>query len=514
MSGKKSLFSRLVFAVALSALFVAVMSRFESTYEIIAVQIPLAAVVLGSLYGGTLTGLVTALLCSVGMNLFYFNPIDSLGISSSVELTHWWLFNVISMFLAIIGGRLRAALDSSKASEEKAKRTQGLLKIAEEDQRFLTDAGSRLASNLNYKETLERATRITIPRLADWCVIILSKNGKYEFERTAAFHFRPEKINQARDYGDSLAAHPDRIPEAAQALQTGQLQVSANKIYAPLVGRSGTSGVMILAFSESVRQYDERLIRQVEGLARQVATSLENAQLYEETRRAVNARDELLAVVSHDLRNFLGSILINAGMILKNKTPHPKKSAEIIRRSATRMNEVIEDLLSLAKMEAGHLALETESRSIGSVVDEVFEIMKPFADQKTILLERNVESSATLVPVDHSKILRVFSNLVGNSIKFTSPGGKIMISARRENNHAVFSVQDNGPGIQEQSLPHIFDRFWQEKATATKGTGLGLSIAKGIVEAHGGHIWAESQLGKGSTFYFTIPMLESSRNVA
>jgi len=134
------------------------------------------------------------------------------------------------------------------------------------------------------------------------------------------------------------------------------------------------------------------------------------------------------------------------------------------------------------------------------------ETLQPLADAKQQTIESHVESNVPEVTADSRLAGRVVSNLLSNSIKFTRKGGRIVVSARQRDNTILISVSDEGPGIPAEHLSKVFERYWQAEETKRAGLGLGLAIAKGIVEAHGGKIWVESELGKGSSFYFTLPL--------
>jgi PAS domain S-box-containing protein len=224
-------------------------------------------------------------------------------------------------------------------------------------------------------------------------------------------------------------------------------------------------------------------------------------------KQAVNAREEVLGVVSHDLRNPLGAILMNAN-ILKRQTPCTEvltqHTTSKILRAGQRMNDMIEDLLNMAKIDSGKLELKKKEFCGLEQMSEAVEMLKPFADKKKIKIIKHEKGKPMLIHCDQSKILRVFSNLLHNAIKFTPEFGIVTLSSEEKEDCFLFSIADTGPGITKENLPHIFDRFWQSKTTAHLGTGLGLSIAKGIIEAHGGKIWAESEFGHGTTFFFTL----------
>jgi signal transduction histidine kinase len=169
------------------------------------------------------------------------------------------------------------------------------------------------------------------------------------------------------------------------------------------------------------------------------------------------------------------------------------------------MNRLIQDLLEVKRIESGRLTIEKRDTDATSVINEALEILRPIAAASSLTIETEVAPGTPRVCVDPPRIQQVLSNLVGNAIKFTPAGGQITLRATPGENEAHFIVADTGPGIAADQLPHIFGRFYQGKRTDRRGIGLGLTIAKGIVEAHGGRIWVESQLGQGSSFYFTVP---------
>ena len=169
------------------------------------------------------------------------------------------------------------------------------------------------------------------------------------------------------------------------------------------------------------------------------------------------------------------------------------------------MKRLIDDLVDIARIEAGRLRIDEETCAAGELLRETIALLQPLAQQKKVRLEGQFAPEVDLV-CDRNRILRVFSNLIGNAIKFTSEGGSITVSAEPVAGELRFAVTDTGSGIPAEELPHIFERFWQARNTARMGAGLGLAIAEGIVKAHGGKIWAESEPGKGTTLFFTLPL--------
>lgn len=279
---------------------------------------------------------------------------------------------------------------------------------------------------------------------------------------------------------------------------------------APLVGRNGrTLGVIQLWGKKDGRfsEGDEAILTQ---LAQMCSVALENASLYKAAQDATRARDDLVAIVSHDLRNPIHTITMAASFLLEVAPPDDRRLSsrrqiEVIQRSARRANRLISDLLDVARIQAGGMAVEPVPVEAASLVQEAVEAATPLATGKKLTLEREVPENLPAVCSDRDRVLQVFGNLIGNAIKFTPEGGHITIRAESEAQAVKFAVCDTGPGIPPEHLPHVFDRYWQAKSTAKLGTGLGLSIAKGIVEAHGGRIWVESEPGQGASFLFTLP---------
>jgi two-component system, chemotaxis family, sensor kinase Cph1 len=227
-------------------------------------------------------------------------------------------------------------------------------------------------------------------------------------------------------------------------------------------------------------------------------------------QRAVRARDDLIAVVSHDLRSPLSAILMQAEAILdpaaygEESARASRTGVERIRKSATHMKALIDDLLDLARIETQRFALHLTAVDSDAMVEEAALAASPLAEAKRITLAVESMDSPSLEG-DPERILRVLSNLIDNAIKFTPEGGKISVRAERRGDELLITVRDTGPGIAADHLPHVFDRYWKGRPASQVGTGLGLYIAKGIVEAHGGRIWAESEAG-GARLSFTLPL--------
>ncbi len=228
-------------------------------------------------------------------------------------------------------------------------------------------------------------------------------------------------------------------------------------------------------------------------------------------QQAVRARDELVAVVSHDLRNPMTVISMLCGMMQKafssdgSHTSRRISSAiDTMQQAAGRMNVLLEDLLDTSKIDAGRYRVKPVALDVSQMFEEAYSLLSPLAMEKGIDLSFNTEPGLR-INGDPERLFQVLSNLIGNAIKFTPRQGNIGISAMSNGEDIVFSVRDSGEGIAPEQLPHVFDRYWTQTENNPTGSGLGLYITQGIVQAHGGKIVAQSELGRGSEFRFTVP---------
>jgi signal transduction histidine kinase len=238
----------------------------------------------------------------------------------------------------------------------------------------------------------------------------------------------------------------------------------------------------------------------------------------EERRRlqeALRARDELLAIVSHDLRSPLHAVLLGAVQIERATEAHgwarAKKAAGAIARAVERMSRLVGNLQDLTSLHEGRpLSIELGRHDLAELAQEITELLEPLAqsNQLGLLLEPTVP---TYVRCDRDRVQQVLANLIGNAIKFTQRNGTIRVRASRADAEVVVSVSDTGVGIRDEHLAHIFEPYWKADAAQKSSTGLGLFIARAIVEAHGGRIWVDTVPGTGSTFSFSLPAADVSK---
>jgi signal transduction histidine kinase len=238
--------------------------------------------------------------------------------------------------------------------------------------------------------------------------------------------------------------------------------------------------------------------------------SLRVARAHAEAARA--ARDQLLAIVVHDLGNPLTAIKMATGGLRRaaaNDEGVLRASARI-DRAATRMTRLVRDLQDATQIERGALAVQTGTEPVLPILQEVAEEFSAAAQTRGVRLEAMALDGADVVLADRNRLAQVLANLVGNAIKFTPPGGAIAVRAAVREGVVVFEVEDDGPGIALADQAHVFERYWKGK---DGGTGLGLFIAQGIVRAHGGRLGVRSEPGRGATFFFTIPHASPARGI-
>jgi PAS domain S-box-containing protein len=414
-------------------------------------------------------------------------------------------------------------------------------KRIERAQRFLAQAGTILASSLDYETTLSSVGALIVPELADWSVIFI-RDDDGAVRRLEIVHTDPARrtlLEELLRYPlDPQSPHPvfsvletgqpELIPEVGEKLlhalsrDGDQLAIYralglGSMLVVPLVARGQTRGAMGF-FSEAPHRYGPEEVGLAHDLGLLAALAVDNARLYRDARAAVQARDELITVVSHDLGNPLSAIRIGISLLLRTVPPAEQetggwKHLDFIRQSAEQMERLINDLLDVKKLEAGRVTLQLRETRIEDVVQNVIDVFAPIAHGRSLQLEAELHRPLPMVAADQQRLSQVLSNLIGNALKFTEPGGRVVVDVRAAREGLLVAVRDTGAGIAPEHLPHVFDRFWQARPGGRKGLGMGLAIARGIVEAHGGRIWIESEQGSGTTVLFTLPLTQAAHRV-
>ena len=403
---------------------------------------------------------------------------------------------------------------------------------AHETQTFLAEAGETLASSLGHDDTLRNVARLAVPRLADACVVHAFHNG--EFQGVAAAHVetaRAADVERQRSEHpiDVAGTHPvaevirtlrpivwspadgSAVYDESRISELGDMfdKPPSAGIIMPLRARDQLLGVIGLYREKG--SYDKNDLFLAEELARRAALAMDNARLYDLVHTGIRARDDMIGIVSHDLRNPVNAVKMLTGVMLDRQGQEPLSTemgnyASVIRQAAEQMDELIQNLLDVTRVEAGRLAVNVQSENTEEMLSDTLRTLAPVAADRKITLRLSAPDDLPEVLADRERFGQAISNLVGNAVKFSQPGSEITVRVVVLDRELLFSVNDKGQGMTAEQLSHAFDRFWQSSRTDRQGAGLGLAITKGIVEAHRGRIWAESSAGVGSTFYFTLPV--------
>jgi signal transduction histidine kinase len=453
---------------------------------------------------------------------------ERLNLSLTIILTLLALTS--AMLVAGLGRQMRLlareAMKRRHEAESVARDAMQAREHAEREERaaaFLASAGQELAKSLDYEETIATLSRLIVPNLGEMCVVdVAEPDGA--LRRIELAHRNPEDEER---YAPMLGRVLREVPEAVgRIMQDGEpaLVGSAsglyeyvtgerdgaphNMIFLPLVSRAQTIGIAAVV-STTARPFAQSDLPLFTELARRASISVDNARLYRESQQAVRAREEVLAIVSHDLRNPLNAVTLGASLLQMSDTlsADDREQIDTIVISAKRMSRLIADLLDVTRLEGGkRLPVEPAAVNPNDMLREAEELFRAQASVASVEMIYEYDDSLPPVLADRHRIMQVMSNLLGNSLKFTPPGGSITTGVKRTDGNALFCIRDTGPGIPKEHLQDIFSPYWQAKRTERLGAGLGLPIAKGIVEAHGGTIWVESTPGDGSRFYFTLPV--------
>jgi signal transduction histidine kinase/DNA-binding response OmpR family regulator len=292
-----------------------------------------------------------------------------------------------------------------------------------------------------------------------------------------------------------------RVEDVTEFIRLKHQELAQEKVAEELRTHAGQMEAEIYQRAAEVQEANRRL----------EATNQELLSAKEEAERGSRFKDQFLSTMSHELRTPLNAVLGFSDLLADEAygplNDRQRRYVEHIHTGGKHLLTLISDILDLSKIEAGRMELTNESLRVESIFGEVLSVMRPLADKKSQSLSKNSQPGL-LVRADSVRIKQVLMNLLGNAIKFTPKSGSIELSAHLAGGRVRVEVRDNGPGIPPPEQQRIFDAFYRlhESGKKTEGTGLGLAITHRLVELHGGELTLDSEVGKGSCFYFSLPV--------
>ena len=405
----------------------------------------------------------------------------------------------------------------------------------EENLRFLAAASATLIDVTDVEATLTRIANLAVPDFADWSEVAV-REGDGSLRRVAMSHGDPGRLAVARELH---RRYPAREREGAMlVVETGEPlwiprvedamleQVSRDAehlrlmrslnlhsyIAAPIRCRDRILGALVFATAESGRAYSEFDLYVAEELGRRAATALLNAEMLQGLKDADRRKDDFLAVLAHELRNPLAPVRNALEILRATQTPSPQLqwTYDLIDRQVRQMARLVDDLLDVSRIASGKLELRKERIELGAAVRLAVEASRPLIERSGHDLSVQLPEEPLWLEADLARLSQIISNLLNNAAKYTAPGGRIWLNARRTDGHLVIEVGDNGAGIPADKIGSIFEMYSQVGAGNDRtqgGLGIGLALVKRLTELHEGTVEARSDgAGRGSTFLVKLPV--------
>jgi PAS domain S-box-containing protein len=447
------------------------------------------AVALAALYGGIGPGLLASVLGALVLNYWFFPPIHAFGATSFGDVARQLVYLVVATVIAWLGGTVHS-------QRWRAVQTNAALGASEERFRLATEALAGF--------------------LYDWDPVT---------HRLELFGGTEEVLGfRLDDFSAEVAwfenrVHPDDLPRCWAAVRAAFESGAPGYLNLYRFLHRDGHYVEVADRSRILRDETGRPIRVLGGVSdiserRRLERERETLLVRERQARtaaeaAAHERDTVLGMVSHDLGTPLSTIAMCARALVDRDEPFEdrRQVVALIDRAVSYMYHMIRDLSDVASIEAGRLGLDLRTEDPAVIVAAVVEMLAGAASDRGVALGTTIGADLPTIRADATRVLQGLGNLVTNAVRFTERGGHITLRAEREGSGVRFTVEDSGAGISADDLPHVFDRFWHKRReVGGSGRGLGLAITRGIVEAHGGQLRAESTLGRGSEFSFTIPV--------
>jgi K+-sensing histidine kinase KdpD len=513
--------ARYAAGVALTAAGLVVAMLFQRVRGVPDAMVFAATIALTARFFGIGPSFVASALSIVAIDLTMLPPLGKLEFTHPEEITYLAVFVVLSLVISGSTHSLRIAQSSAERIAARATRLLDVTTALSEAQlptdvaRVMIGQGLEVAEAVsgligvvagNELHVIERRTSSRRPGDIRQTISLDGDTPMAEALRRR----EPVWLESRERFRELFPSAHDRLP----------LDADASAFLAmPLLHGDEIVGGLLLgfrassAFGATDRTFAE-LLAQSAGNALARATALERERDgRREAEMMARARQDVLGVVAHDLRNPLGVVSSTVQMLAEFDLAPPERQRLLGagKRAVGQMNRLIGDLLDVMRIDSGRLSLEMEDLTVTSVLLHAEENIRHLALERNVTLVVEHDGDELRVRGDRGRLVQVLGNLLGNAIKFSPVGGRVHLRAWRERESAVFEVADSGPGISPADQAHLFDRYWQARSTDRRGVGLGLAIAKGIVEAHGGRLWVESDIGRGSRFCVAIPIAAKAK---
>lgn len=405
----------------------------------------------------------------------------------------------------------------------------------EQSLRYLAEASKLLASSLDYHKTLESIGKLAVPTMADWFTIdMLDKSG--ELQRITIAHKDPKQIKWARELQKEYPPDMNAPMGIPNVIRTGKselypdipdemlVKAARDKKQLQLLRKLGFSSAMIVPIHQQGvtvggisfistnphRHYNTSDVTIAEELAHRASIAIENARLYSDSQKAISLRDEFISVASHELKTPVTSVKMFT-QVLKHHSEQIGDTKAIqylstMDKQLNKLTELIYDLLNISKIQAGRMEYNLKVFNFDTSIKDIVDVLQQSAGNHKIIVKGETKKK---IKGDEERIGQVVNNLVSNAIKYSPKAKEIIIHLTSDKESVTVGIQDFGVGMEKEHLVRIFERFYRVYDTNDKtfpGLGIGLYISAEIVKRHGGKLWVDSNLGKGSTFYFTLPV--------
>lgn len=405
----------------------------------------------------------------------------------------------------------------------------------QENLAYLAEASKILSSSLDFKTTLSNIAKLAVPKIADWCAIdILDRNGN--LEQVTVAHKDPKKVKWAKELRKADPPKLDSPTGVPKVIRTGKsefypsipdellVKIAKDKKHLKLLRDLGFTSAMITPINqndkciggitfvttETKRQYTTSDLAMAEELAARASTALENAGLYKASQEAVMLRDNFISVASHELKTPVTSVKIFTQVLQKHSEQiGDEKAISHLSKMDKQLNKLVEliyDLLNVSKIQAGRMEFSQKLYDFDSSVAEIVDVLQQGSVKHKLLIKGKTNRK---VFADEERIGQVISNLISNAIKYSPQADKVLVHLSADNENVVVCVEDFGIGLAKEHAKKIFERFYRVFDTTDKtfpGLGIGLYISSEIIKRHHGKLWTESDTGKGSKFYFSLPI--------